>query len=192
VGRWLAGRLFPEKPAAALATVVVGGERFPVGGAQLAVIHRDRVLLQLRPWPPGWELPGGHCESGEEPSAAAVRETEEETGLRVRALGLVGAYTWSGLRSAGDAVFLGEAIGGRARRSVEAWAVRWFATDRLPATLFPWDRQRVLDAVGRSRGDAPVHRVQPVTPRLAMAFATAWLRAPIDSLLARARRWSAR
>lgn len=32
----------------------------------------------------GWALPGGHVESWEDPAAAAVRELEEETGLRLR------------------------------------------------------------------------------------------------------------
>ncbi|MEA2672508.1 MAG: hypothetical protein QOG45_2728, partial [Chloroflexota bacterium] len=41
--------------------MLVGDRTFPVQGAQLAIVHDGRVLLQLRPWPPGWELPGGHC-----------------------------------------------------------------------------------------------------------------------------------
>ncbi len=168
--------------------MVVDGEAWPVSGAQLAVLDHGRVLLQLRPWPPGWELPGGHCEPGEEPGAAAARETEEETGFNVRVLGLVGVYTWAGLRVAGDAVFLGEITGGRRRRSIEAWSVRSFPPERLPRTLFPWDRQRALDAVARSHGAEPVHRVQPVTVRHVMGFATQWLRSPVDTLSARARR----
>jgi 8-oxo-dGTP pyrophosphatase MutT (NUDIX family) len=47
---------------------------------------RDRVLMLWRyrfatnEW--GWEIPGGILEKDEEPSAAAVREVEEETGWR--------------------------------------------------------------------------------------------------------------
>jgi len=169
------------------ASVVIDGQAWPVRGAQLAVVHEGRVLLQFRPWPPGWELPGGHREPGEEPADTAVREAEEETGHTFRVLGLVGAYSWSGLRTAGDAVFLGEITGGRARRSIEAWAVRLFSPEELPATLFPWCRDRVLDAVACSRGAPPIHRVQPVTMRHVMGFGTSWLRTPVDALTRRRR-----
>ncbi|GIJ76575.1 ADP-ribose pyrophosphatase YjhB, NUDIX family [Micromonospora phaseoli] len=50
------------------------------------VVDRDRILLLWRhrfitnTW--GWEIPGGAVEPGEEPVAAARRETAEETGWR--------------------------------------------------------------------------------------------------------------
>ena len=52
---------------------------------------RGRVLLLLRgptaPWFPNqWNLPGGKIEAGESPGQAAMRETREETDLRVFAL----------------------------------------------------------------------------------------------------------
>jgi 8-oxo-dGTP pyrophosphatase MutT (NUDIX family) len=165
--------------------VAIDGKPWPVGGAQLAILDRGRVLLQLRPWPPGWELPGGHCEPGEEPADTATREAEEETGHAVRVLGLVGVYSWEGLRAAGDAVFLGEITGGRAHRSIEAWSIRLFAPDELPRTVFPWCRGRILDAVACSRGAAPVHRFQPVTMRHVMNFGTSWMQTPVDALARR-------
>lgn len=46
-----------------------------------------RILLQLRDGntdrdPHRWSLPGGQLEAGESPRAAAMRELEEETGLK--------------------------------------------------------------------------------------------------------------
>lgn len=53
------------------------------------------LLLQRsadsRHWPGQWDLPGGKPEQGEDWTAALQREVFEETGLRVRLTGLVGA-----------------------------------------------------------------------------------------------------
>jgi 8-oxo-dGTP pyrophosphatase MutT (NUDIX family) len=70
-----------------------GGERFwhhvvrlHRAAMMVLVDDRGRVLLLWRhrfvqdKW--GWELPGGLIDEGEEPSATAVRELEEETGYR--------------------------------------------------------------------------------------------------------------
>ena len=107
-----------------MSAVLIDGVEWTVEGAQVAIVQRGRVLLQFRPWPPGWELPGGHCEPGEDPAVTAAREIAEETGYEVRIAGIVGVYSWRGLRSAGDVVFLGEVVGGAPRRSLEAWALR--------------------------------------------------------------------
>ncbi|MGA8666748.1 MAG: NUDIX domain-containing protein [Candidatus Dormiibacterota bacterium] len=168
-----------------MSVVTVDGVERTVEGAQVAIVERGRVLLQFRPWPPGWELPGGHCEPGEDPAVTAARETEEETGYQVRIAGIVGVYSWRGLRSAGDVVYLGEVIGGTPRRSLEAWALRMAAPDALPRTVFPWIRERARDAVEVAGGAAAVHRLQPVTIRHVLGFATVWLHAPIERLLRR-------
>ena len=166
-------------------SVRIDGVEWRVEGAQMAIVQRGRVLLQFRPWPPGWELPGGHCEPGEDPAVTAARETLEETGYRVRVVGVVGVYSWSGLRSAGDVVFLGEVTGGAPRRSLEAWSLRMAPPDRLPRTVFPWIRERARDAVAAAAGAPAVHRIQPVTIRHVLGFATAWLNTPVDRLLRR-------
>jgi 8-oxo-dGTP pyrophosphatase MutT (NUDIX family) len=162
--------------------VLVGGRAFPVQGAQLALVRDGRVLLQLRPWPPGWELPGGHCETGEDPAATAVREAEEETGLRATVGGLVGVYCWRGLRRGGDAVYWGTLVGGRPRRSIEALRLRYVSTAELPPTVFPWYRERVADALAAATGAPPVHRVQPVTLRHVLFFGLRWVAVAADRL----------
>ena len=63
----------------------------------ILVDSSGRLLLQLRDGgtvkdPHRWGPPGGRVEPGEEPHDAAVRELEEETGLRVERLELF----WSG------------------------------------------------------------------------------------------------
>jgi 8-oxo-dGTP pyrophosphatase MutT (NUDIX family) len=182
----LSPRIFRHDPdGPPMPSVVVDGELWPVNGAQVAVVDSGRVLVQFRPWPPGWELPGGHVDRDEDPAVAAARECQEETGYRVNILGLVGVYTWEGLRSAGDAVYLAEITGGRRQWNLEAWVTRFVAPADLPRTLFPWCNQRIMDALARAEGEAPVHRVQPITMYHVANFATQWMREPVDS----ARAW---
>jgi 8-oxo-dGTP pyrophosphatase MutT (NUDIX family) len=180
--------LTPNAPA----SVEVEGVSWPVQGAQVAMIEDGKIVLQLRPWPPGWELPGGHCDAGEDPAVTAAREVEEETGYRIRIDRVVGVYTWGGLRNAGDVLYLAAIVGGRPRRSLEAWALHHVAPDEIPRTLFPWMRQRVLDAFACAADSSPVHRVQPVTLYHVASFATAWMQAPLDRLRRRRSRRSSR
>ena len=58
-----------------------------------AVVFREgRILLVKEPGERGWSVPGGWADVGESPSEAAVRETLEESGYRVRPVRLLAAY----------------------------------------------------------------------------------------------------
>ena len=61
-----------------------------------AVIFRDgKVLLVRRAHSPGkglYSLPGGRVEYGESLHVALAREVDEETGLKIQILGLVGLH----------------------------------------------------------------------------------------------------
>lgn len=55
------------------------------------ILYRDgRVLLQHRDdkpdivWPGAWAIFGGHLEDGEDPESGAIREIEEELGLKLQ------------------------------------------------------------------------------------------------------------
>ncbi len=66
-------------------------------GAGAIVVHDNRVLLvrNIRGVTKGrYLLPAGRVESGEMPDQAAVRETLEETSLRVEIEGLMGVRIW--------------------------------------------------------------------------------------------------
>ena len=55
-------------------------------GVGVLLVARDEILLGKRSGSHGagtWALPGGHLESGELIAACAVRETFEETGIKV-------------------------------------------------------------------------------------------------------------
>jgi 8-oxo-dGTP diphosphatase len=131
-------------------------------GAQAVIAADDgRVLLQLRPWPPGWEPPGGHVGPGEDPAATVVRETAEECGLEIEILRLTGTYHFRGIRLGTDQVFLARAVGGSCSPTKEALRLVWVGLDELPRALFPWYRTRLLDALAPEEAQ-PFERWQTV------------------------------
>ena len=68
--------------------------RPPIAAA--VIVQGGRVLLVRRRVAEGslsWQLPAGAVEDGEPPESAAERETEEETGLIVKAARMLGQRT---------------------------------------------------------------------------------------------------
>ncbi len=124
--------------------------------AQAVIRGPEGVLLALRSDLRGWELPGGNARAGESDSAALVREVREETGLVIAPERRVGTYRRSGFWAHEALVFVCRVEGGRLRPSEETPRLAWFPTDRLPATLFPWFRGPLEDALAEL--ERPVER----------------------------------
>ncbi|MGW7685806.1 NUDIX domain-containing protein [Kribbella sp. NPDC054772] len=125
-------------------------------GAVAAVMDGDRLLLTKRTDNGEWCLPGGAIEPGERPAEAAERETFEETGLKVRATGLVGVYSDPDVVVVypdGDRVqllgivFRAEVVAGGAGRSAEVGEVGWFTADEAAELTVVAGHRLVLPAV---------------------------------------------
>ncbi|MGK5681332.1 NUDIX hydrolase [Actinoplanes sp. URMC 104] len=93
---------------------------------------QDRVLMMWRyrfatnEW--GWEIPGGILEKNEEPSTAAVREVEEETGWRPgRVEHLVSFQPMPGMVDTPHAIYLGRdpKLVGEPSDAEEAAVIDW-------------------------------------------------------------------
>jgi ADP-ribose pyrophosphatase YjhB (NUDIX family) len=80
-----------EAPRDEVAVAFAGGQGYPTPKVDVrAVVFRGDELLLVRERRSGrWTFPGGWADVGDTPSAAAVRETLEESGYRVRATKLV-------------------------------------------------------------------------------------------------------
>ena len=99
------------------------------------------LLLIRRSDNENWALPGGAVDLGESLAQAAVRETEEESGIDCEITGLNGIYTDPGhvllytsngeVRQEFSIVLTGRAVGGQPTPSDETSEVRWVALDDL-------------------------------------------------------------
>ncbi|MDQ1372513.1 MAG: 8-oxo-dGTP diphosphatase, partial [Candidatus Thermoplasmatota archaeon] len=87
-----------------------------------------------------WSIPGGLVEVGEKLSEAAVRETEEETGIKVEVLELINVFDMVDLDDARKTKyhyvivdFLSKPVGGKERASDEVTDMRWVTFDEAKA-----------------------------------------------------------
>lgn len=121
----------------------------------LAVGDDGSLLLQRRRDTGQWAIPMGKMELGETPTECAVRETEEETGVRVETTGILGvysdpghivAYTDGEVRQEYEVILLGRAVGGAPAANDEASDVRWVAPSDLDGLdIHPTQRRQIAD-----------------------------------------------
>jgi len=135
----------------------------------LAVDDTGRVLLQRRRDTGQWAIPMGKVELGETPTECAVRETLEETGVRVEPLGLLGIYSdpayivayddhddpsrFGEVRQEFEITLYGRPIDGAPAANDEASDVRWFDPPELEALdIHPGMRRQLADYLAGVRG----------------------------------------
>lgn len=124
----------------------------------VALTPDGSVLLIERDWPPyegAWALPGGHVDVGETSRAAAARELEEETGVRVSAddLRQIGVWDSPGRDPRGRYVTVAYAAAVPAGTQIvagdDARRARWWPLHGLPERL-AFDHADILRAVTTS------------------------------------------
>lgn len=126
-----------------------------VPSANVIVTGDDgRILLIRRTDNDNYSLPGGALDLGESIADTAVRETEEETGIRCEVTGLVGIYTNphhvieytsnGEVRQEFSVVFTARTVGGTLATSSESSEVVWMAANEMDQlTMHPSMRQRI-------------------------------------------------
>jgi ADP-ribose pyrophosphatase YjhB (NUDIX family) len=102
------------------------------------------VLVARRNPPYGWALPGGFVEYGETVEAAACREAQEETGLKLKILRHFGVYSEPDRDPRGhtvSVVFTARAEG-ELKPGSDARMVKVFPLNALPKLAF--DHKKIL------------------------------------------------
>jgi ADP-ribose pyrophosphatase YjhB (NUDIX family) len=122
----------------------------PLSVVDAAIIDPEgKVLLIRRADDGSWAMPGGACDTGETPAAAAARETWEESGYQVEITRLLGVFDsrLSGTRASRHLyhlLFAGVPVAGEARTSSETSDVGWFSWESIPwQELSPGHHQRL-------------------------------------------------
>ena len=123
------GRLLPACPSCGFVLYrnhKVVAAVIPVLDGQIALVRRAQG-----PRKGTWVFPGGFVDLGESVEQAAVRETQEETGLQVRLERLVGVYSRPG-EDVVLIVYCGPVIGGALTPGEETLDAAWFGPQALP------------------------------------------------------------
>jgi ADP-ribose pyrophosphatase YjhB (NUDIX family) len=126
----------------------------PLVGVGAVIIEKSRVLLVKRGHPPlagEWSIPGGVLELGETLREAAVREAEEETGLKVEPVELLGVYDRVLRDLEGRTLyhyvlvdFLCRRVAGEPRAAGDADELRWYTPEQIGGLALAEDTVEVI------------------------------------------------
>jgi ADP-ribose pyrophosphatase YjhB (NUDIX family)/ribosomal protein S18 acetylase RimI-like enzyme len=112
----------------------------PIVAVGALIEYEGRVALVKRGVEPGrnlWGLPAGYAEADESAEEAAVRETWEETRLRVEIDGLLDACSFGRDQSPGVLlIYAAHVLSGQLEAGDDALDARWFGPDELPEIAF--------------------------------------------------------
>jgi 8-oxo-dGTP diphosphatase len=133
------------------------------------VIEMDGGLVLIRrnhpPHKGRWALPSGYIEADESAAEAAIREAEEETGLKIEIIEMAGVNSFpEGPPLSGIMIFYrARPIGGTLRAGDDAVEAQVFQPDALPLLPFRTHREMVAEWLAK-RGSPPAPSSQPELP----------------------------
>lgn len=124
------------------------GASVKLGACIVIFDENQRVVLERRSDCGWWCLPGGRVDPGETVLATALREAEEETGLRVEMTKFLGLFSDprrrtvryldnGDIRQLIDAAIVSRPLDGRLKKSPESLDVRWFTPSEIPLNTCP-------------------------------------------------------
>jgi 8-oxo-dGTP diphosphatase len=121
------------------------GDLTVVRAAGGLVVRDGKVVLVHRPKYDDWSFPKGKCGDGESDEACALREVEEETGLRCELLEEVGQTRYIDARGRPKTVryWRMRAVSGEFAPQEEVDEIRWETPDEA-AELLTWSRDLPL------------------------------------------------
>ncbi len=101
------------------------------------VVRDDKVLLVHRPKYGDWSFPKGKCDKGEADVACALREVEEETGLRCEPLEEIGSTSYRDAKGRPKIVryWRMRPLGGEFVPQDEVDEIRWETPERAAQAL---------------------------------------------------------
>lgn len=110
----------------------------------------DKIVLlkrSIEPFKGKWIIPGGHVEYGETVETAAVRESEEETSLKVRLKEILGVYSDKNRDPRYHTIstaFIAEAVAGELRVMTEAKEAKWVTEKEIDFDSLGFDHKKIL------------------------------------------------
>jgi len=121
-------------------------------GVSAVVFNKDKtkVLVQKREDLKIWTIPGGGIEANESLAQAVIRETKEETGIKVEPIRISGIY----LRDIRflevlNITFVCNPFGGKLNTSKESIGVAWMPIEKALKETVGQSAQKIKDALSR-------------------------------------------